>query len=230
MAEVENRSSKQENEPSVGPDAREWPDSWLITAVRRDPPDAEALDALVDRYWKRLFARCEMLTLNRQKADDLAQEAWRRILRARRSLKPDGNFFAYLAMTATNLWRDHLRAGRRAGPLAERSVLSLDAPLGEGSESIALVDALPDLRTLSENEQARLRMDIDQALVKLTPLLREVLVSRYLIGESCAEIGRRHRRTEQTVSGWVREAVRIMRIELADAVPPSGQNNMTDEI
>jgi hypothetical protein len=31
-------------------DPSSWPDGWLIAAVRRDPPDAAALDALVDRY------------------------------------------------------------------------------------------------------------------------------------------------------------------------------------
>jgi len=229
MDEIESTIPQKPQAPDNA-DASTWPDAWLITAVRRDPPDSEALDALVDRYWKRLFARCEMLTLSRQKADDLAQDAWRRILRARRSLRPDGNFFAYLAMTATNLWRDQLRSNRRAGPLAEHSVLSLDAShTGESGESVALGDALPDLKSLSENDQARLRMDIDQALTKLTPLLRDVLVSRYVVGESCAEIGRRYRRTEQTVSGWVREAVRAMRIQMDDSASPQGEKNHDHE-
>ena len=37
-------------------------DRALIEAVRRDPPDQAALDALVRRHWPRLFARCRMLT------------------------------------------------------------------------------------------------------------------------------------------------------------------------
>jgi len=59
--------------------------------------------------------------------------------------------------------------------------------------------------------QAKLtEMDIDEALAQLTPLLYDVLLSRFVIGESCAETDRRHSRTEQTVSGWVREAIRQM--------------------
>jgi RNA polymerase sigma factor (sigma-70 family) len=212
-------------------DAANWPDAWLIVAVRRDPPDAEALDALVARYWKRLFARCELLTLHQQKADDLAQDAWRRALRARHSLKPDGNFFGYLSMIATNLWRDQLRASRRAGAMAEPRLLSLDATqFGEDGESIPLADSVSDLKSLSETHQSRLRMDIDAGLEKLSPLLRDVLVSRYISGESCAEIGRRYRRTEQTVSGWVREAVRIMRNELEESTAKGGSNVENDEI
>jgi RNA polymerase sigma-70 factor (ECF subfamily) len=198
-----------------------WPDAWLIAAVRRDPSDEQALDALVDRYWKRLFGRCQMLTLNHERARDLAQEAWCRVLRARRSLKPDGNFAAYLMTVATNLWRDSNRSARRAGPLAEYRMVSLDAELpGDEGGTVALADVLPDLNALQAEEQTRLKLDIDRALAQLTPLLRDVLVARFLTGESCAEIGRRYGRTEQTVSAWVREGMREMRLHLEE--PDSG--------
>src|SRR5262249_40083021 len=104
-------------------------DPWLIDRIRRDPPDPAALDELVSRYWKELYGRCHLLALNPDKARDLAQEAWCRILRARHSLKPDGNFPGYLVTIATNLWRDSQRHARRAGPMAEQRLASLDAPL-----------------------------------------------------------------------------------------------------
>jgi RNA polymerase sigma-70 factor (ECF subfamily) len=200
-----------------------WPDPWLVAAVRRDPPDHEALDTLAARHWKPLFARCQILTLNHDKANDLAQEAWCRILRARHGLKPGGNFPAYLTTIATNLWRDRNRSARRAGPLADGRLLALDAALtGEEDETVLLGDALPDFNNLRFQEQALLALDIDRALEQLTPQLRDVLVSRFLIGESCAEIGRRYGRTEQTISGWVRAAVREMRsyFEQSSAVEP----------
>ena len=98
--------------------ASELPDSQLIAAVRGDPPDEVALDALVSRYWGALYARCEMLTMNRQSASDLAQETWCRVLRARNRLDPEANFGGYLSTIATNLWRDQTRAARRAQALA----------------------------------------------------------------------------------------------------------------
>jgi RNA polymerase sigma factor (sigma-70 family) len=192
-----------------------WPDAWLVAAVRRDPPDKQSLDGLASRHWKALFARCQLLTLNPDKANDLAQEAWCRVLRARRGLKPGGNFSAYLSTIATNLWRDRNRSARRAGPLAEGRLLGLDAPLaGEDQETLLLKDVLPDSSDLHSHEQALLAMDIDKALERLTPQLRDVLVSRFLIGESCAEIGKRYQRTEQTISSWVRAATREMRFFL----------------
>jgi DNA-directed RNA polymerase specialized sigma24 family protein len=126
-------------DPSVTPagelapprDVTAWPDEWLMEAVRRDPPDEAALDALAGRHWKALFGRCQLLTLDRDEASDLAQEAWCRVLRARHSLKPDGNFPGYLATIATNVWRDRQRSARRAGPMAESRMASLDATLSE---------------------------------------------------------------------------------------------------
>jgi RNA polymerase sigma-70 factor (ECF subfamily) len=200
-------------------DEPNWPDAWLIAAVRLEPPDEPALDALVRRYWPRLFAHCQVLTGNHEKASDLAQDACCRVLRARHSLKPEGNFPGYLNTVATNLWRDHHRAARRAGPMAENRLASLDAPVSDQNDSAILAETLPDLNSLEASEQKLLAMDIDQALEALTPLLRDVIVSRLINGESCADIGRRYGRTEQTVSGWVRQGLREMQQRLSDAFP-----------
>jgi len=205
-----------------------WPDAWLVAAVRGDPPDATALDALADRHWKPLFARCYLLTLNHHKASDLTQQAWCRVLRARHGLKPGGNFPAYLMTTAANLWRDSHRWSQRAGPIANDRLASLDESLSspEG-ENLSLVDLLPDLNSLEAEKQIALKLDIDSALGRLTPRLREVLVARFITGESCAEIGLRHGRTEQTISGWVREAIRGMKLYLEEPAPGAVPANET---
>jgi RNA polymerase sigma factor (sigma-70 family) len=198
-------------------DMGEWPDSWLVAAVRRDPPDDAALDALAARYWKLLFGRCLLLTVNHDKATDLAQEAWYRVLRARHGLKPGGNFPAYLSTVAANLWRDSHRLAKRSGPMADHRLEALDAPLPfDDGETSVLSEILPDVSALRTQEQAVLALDIDQALARLEPRLRDVLIARFLMGESCAEIGRRYGRTEQTISAWVREAIRVMKIHLRE--------------
>src|SRR5688572_11777089 len=125
-------------------DVSAWPDAWLIAALRSDLPDEAALDVLVERHWKRLFGRCQMLTLNAEEARDLAQEAWCRILKARQRLKVDGNFPGYLISIATNLWRDSLRFDKRAGPMARHRLAPLDAPLsGSDEDTVQLADVLP---------------------------------------------------------------------------------------
>jgi RNA polymerase sigma factor (sigma-70 family) len=207
-------------------DISEWPDEWLVAAVRCEPPDEAALDTLVERYWKPLFARCQMLTLNQEKAKDLAQEAWHRVLRSRHQLKPGRNFSGYLTTIATNLWRDAHRSATRAGQMADSRMESLDAARGGDEESHAtLSDVLPDLNALRGDAQKLVAMDIDRALERLSPLLRDVIVSRFLIGETCAAIGQRYRRTEQTASGWVRQALREMKEYLADSTPAPATGN-----
>lgn len=82
---------------------------------------------------------------------------------------------------------------------------------------MALVDRIPDLKALSPEDQTLLAMDIDKALEQLTPQLREVLVARFINGESCAEIGQRYGRTEQSISGWVRQALQEMKLHLEES-------------
>lgn len=186
-----------------------WSDAWLIEAVRGEPADEGALDALARRHWRPLFARCRLLALNDEDASDLAQSAWVRVLRARRSLDPEGNLPAYLAMIATNLWRDDHRSARRAGAMADRAMDSLDATPGDGERTAG--ELLADPHALPAEEQSLLAMELDGALARLTPRSREVLIARYLNGEPAAAIARREGRTEQTISGWVRQALEELR-------------------
>jgi RNA polymerase sigma factor (sigma-70 family) len=158
-----------------------------------------------------------MLILDHEKARDLAQSTWYRLLRARQGLKPDGSFPAYLTTIATNLFRDHYRASRRAGPMADYRLESLDAEQSnEDGEGVLLVETVADTKSVQPLAETLFAIDIDRALGQLTPQLREVVIARFIIGESCAEIGLRHGRTEQTVSGWVRQALRQMKTHLEE--------------
>jgi RNA polymerase sigma-70 factor (ECF subfamily) len=207
-----------------GNDRRGEPDSWLIAAVCGDPPDVLALDALVERHWAGLAGRCRLLTADTESAADLAQEAWYRLLRARHALDATGNFPAYLATIAANLWRDQNRTARRAGPLAAQRLSSLDAELPSMSgECVALADVLPDPTTLDAEAQAQLRIDVDRALAQLSPRARDVVIARFIDGETCAEIGQRYDRTEQTISAWLRRAVQDMQAHLG-TLPPGATN------
>src|SRR5438874_1679334 len=185
--------------------ARPHSDGLLVAAVRADPPDGAALQALVDRHWRRLFGRCRLLTQNADLAADLAQETWYRVIRGRRALDPRQSLAGYLATIAMNLWRDWNRVSRRDGGMSVSHDWSLDAAMpNAGGEPRRLADALPDPRSLEAEKHAQLRMDVDAALAWLTPQLRAIVISRFVDGESAAEIGRRYSRTEETVTGWLR--------------------------
>ena len=216
----ESSASVSVTEASAVAKSREvasWSDAHLILAVRCDPPDEAALDVLVARHWNTIFGRCQMLTLNYEKALDLAQSAWCRLLRNRHALKPDGNFPAYLIQIAKNLFRDSCRTARRAGPMADRRLVSLDdAYSNADGETIVLEEIVPDLKSLQPQEQMLLAIDINRALENLTPRLREVLLARFIEGESCVDIGVRYGRTKQAVNGWIREALQQMKTHLEE--------------
>jgi RNA polymerase sigma factor (sigma-70 family) len=192
-----------------------WTDAWLVEAVRGDPLDEAALEALARRHWRPLFGRCRMLAVNDEDASDLAQSAWVRVLCARRSLDPRGSFPAYLATIATNLWRDGHRSASRAGAMADRAMASLDAPLGDEHGAVVVMgDLLPDPHALPTEEHSLLSMELDEALARLTSRSQEMLVSRYLRDEPAAVIARRHGRTEQSISAWVRQALAEMKLHI----------------
>lgn len=196
-------------------------DATLLDLVRRDPVDIGAFDELIDRYWRRLFARCQLLTQDAELTADLAQETWCRVLRARHDLKPDGNFPGYLRTIATNLWRDWNRASRRGRGMSPADGPSIDSTIQLGNgDSGEFVDVLADPHTLNAEEQAQLAIDVDRALAALSPRVREVVVARFIDGESAAQIGKRHGRTEQTITTWLRQGIAELRVLLgAWAVP-----------
>ena len=195
---------------------RSWTDARLIAAIQEEPPNEDALHELVTRYWHTLFARCRALTMGSDLAADLVQETWSRVLRARAGLRPDGSFPGYIIAVATNIYRDQRRLSRRAGDMAEHRLLSLELAMpSDEDDTVVLADVIPDTRTLGRADRLALAIDLDGAFAQLTPRLREVVVARYIRGESAAAIGRRYECSEQTITTWLRRAGRLLQDYLA---------------
>lgn len=88
------------------------PDVRLMLQVRDD--SGTAFEELVLRYQNRLITVLEHLVNNRQAAEDLAQEVFLRVYRARKSYSPDARFATWLFTIAHNVASNALRAqGRR---------------------------------------------------------------------------------------------------------------------
>jgi DNA-directed RNA polymerase specialized sigma24 family protein len=115
-------------------------------------------------------------------------------------------------MIATNLWRDQHRSARRAGAMSDRAIGSLDASTPDGTRSWA--ERLADPHALPAEDQSLLSLEIDDALARLEPRSRDVLIARYLNSEPAAEIARREGRSEQAITGWIRQALGEMRYHL----------------
>jgi RNA polymerase sigma-70 factor (ECF subfamily) len=104
------------------------PDTRLMLRVRDEEPNA--FEELVEKYQHRLVAVLHHLVGNAEEAEDLAQEVFLRIYRARKKYRARAKFSTWLFTIANNLALNSLRRKRRkasvslpandSGPLGPR--------------------------------------------------------------------------------------------------------------
>jgi RNA polymerase sigma-70 factor, ECF subfamily len=87
------------------------PDVRLMVQVRGDI--AGAFETLVERYQNRLVGILFHLVGNREEAEDLCQEVFLRIYKARKGYRPRAKFSTWLFTIANNLALNHLRSKGR---------------------------------------------------------------------------------------------------------------------
>lgn len=87
------------------------PDVRLMLEVRED--NAAAFEELVLRYQNRLVAVLEHLTGKRDQAEDLAQEVFMRVYRARKKYVPTAKFSTWLFTIANNVASNARRSNSR---------------------------------------------------------------------------------------------------------------------
>ncbi len=118
--------------------------------------DREAFGELVERHKDGLVAYLARLTGCRDRAEDLAQEAFLRLFRRAPGYRERGQFTAFLFRIATNLLRDEERRARRWRLLA--GALALGGPLFARSARTAEPDA-PE-RLLADEARQRLTAEL----------------------------------------------------------------------
>src|SRR5436309_12271992 len=104
------------------------PDIRLMLRVRAD--EDGAFEELVEHYQHRLVAVMHHLVGNAEEAEDLAQEVFLRVYRARKKYRPRAKFSTWLFTIANNLALNSLRSRQRkpvvplnvrdSGPLGPR--------------------------------------------------------------------------------------------------------------
>jgi len=87
------------------------PDVRLMLQVRDD--DAAAFEELVMRYQNRVVGIMTHLTRKREQAEDLAQEVFLRVYRARKRYTPDAKFSTWLFTIANNIALNAKRSSAR---------------------------------------------------------------------------------------------------------------------
>jgi RNA polymerase sigma-70 factor, ECF subfamily len=144
--------------------------------------DREAFGALVERHKDGLVAYLSRLTGSRDRAEDLAQEAFLRLFRRAHGYRERGQFTAFLYRIATNLLRDEERRTRRWNLLAGALALSSDL----FSRSARAVEPPAPERLLAD--EARRRVTAELAALPLE--WRAPLVLAEIEGWPLAEVAR----------------------------------------
>lgn len=176
-------------------------DAELMARVRSG--DRDAFGHVVDRYCDDLVAYLARLTGSRERAEDLAQEAFLRLFRAASRYRERGRLAAFLYRIATNLLRSEERRERRWRTL--RPTLDADA---EQSAHQATPTAARRLL------QGELRRRLAAAVANLPLALRAPLVLYEIEDWPQREIARALACREGTVKSRLHRARARLREEL----------------
>jgi RNA polymerase sigma-70 factor (ECF subfamily) len=177
-------------------------DVRLMLAFRAG--DDAAFDTLFERWAGRLLRYLERMLREPATAEELVQESFLRVYRARERYEPEARFSTWLYRIATNLALNELRRPRRRDPHD-----SLDAedtaPLAQSQPA---ADDIVHARRLGEGVEA--------ALAALPERQRLALWLSAVEGQSYAEVARALDVSEKAVKALVHRA----RVSLTQRIGP----------
>jgi len=178
--------------------------------------DAQSFELLLQRYRTPLVNFLYRMVRNREQAEDLAQEVFLRVYRAREDYEPSAKFTTWLFRIATNLALNSLRDHRH-----QKLEISMDAPIVADSEDgdermMEVADEHPDIEQHLVDE-ARKKM-IRHAIEKLPEKQRAaVLLHKYQELEY-GEISKILQCSESALKSLLFRAYETLRVELAPLV------------
>jgi RNA polymerase sigma-70 factor (ECF subfamily) len=189
--------------------AQERTDEELLAAYQQGDPGA--FEGLLRRYRAPLFTFLLRMLGNREKAEDLAQETFLRIVKGAQAWEHRARFQTWLFTIARNLCVDRARRDRF------RRTDSLDAQ-GPDDEP-AMVDSVPgrEIDPARGAESARLRPLLLKALLSIPQEQREVFVLREQAGIPFREIAEILGVNENTAKSRMRYALEGLRKALTAA-------------
>jgi RNA polymerase sigma-70 factor (ECF subfamily) len=163
---------------SITTDAQPSPEASARQADARDRADMEqliagrdaALNDLMERHAAPVFHFLCRMVGNEDDANDLAQETFARVFRARASFRINGKFSTWLFTIAANLARNHFRWRSR------HPNVSLEAETGDTEQTLGstlpATDPVPNEQALTAERAEAVRT----AVSKLPEDLREAIV------------------------------------------------------
>ena len=122
--------------------------------------DSKSFAILVEKYQNLVFGYCIKMMKNRQKAEDVTQETWIRVIKNAGTYKPTGSVRAWIMSIASNLVIDEFRSNKKFADL-------------DDAQWNPIEDSQPDLEAIFEkNQRSEL---LKQAFDELTESQRVIL-------------------------------------------------------
>jgi RNA polymerase sigma-70 factor (ECF subfamily) len=158
--------------------------------------DVAAFETLYRRHNDALYRYLLRLCRQHAAAEDIFQDVWSKIVRARTSYRPTARFTTFLYRVAHNCFIDHVRRNKRHAQVAD-----VDP------------DTRPDPADLPETETERslARRRLDAALRKLPEEQRDVFLLREEAGLSLDQIAAVTNTNRETAKSRLRYAVSKLR-------------------
>ncbi|HWZ70186.1 MAG TPA: RNA polymerase sigma factor [Casimicrobiaceae bacterium] len=170
--------------------------------------DAAAFDALYARHkggvYRYLLRQCRQGVA----VDELFQDVWMNLIRARASYTPSAKFATYLYRLAHNRLIDHYRASGQV------RLVSADDEAYE--EAVAALPASRGLEPETRAENRELGQRLKAAVASLPPLQRDAFLLQQEAGLSLNEIAELTGVGIETVKSRLRYAVNKLRNDLSD--------------
>jgi RNA polymerase sigma-70 factor (ECF subfamily) len=163
--------------------------------------DVAAFEVLYRRHNDALYRYLLRLCQHRATAEDVYQEAWSKIVRARDSYRPTAKFTTFLYRVAHNCFIDHLRRNKR-----------------HAATSDVEPDTQPDTADLPEMavERSLARRRLDAALRDLPDEQRDVFLLREEAGLSLDQIAAITDSNRETTKSRLRYAVNKLRSAIGE--------------
>ena len=174
-------------------------DSALMLRYREG--DVAAFEALYRRHNDALYRYLLRLCQHPSSAEDIFQDVWSKIVRARDSYRPKAKFTTFLYRVAHNCFIDHLRRNKRHTQVADVEP-----------------DTQPDPADLPETEAERslARRRLEAALMDLPDEQRDVFLLREEAGLSLDQIAAVTDTNRETAKSRLRYAVGKLRAAVGE--------------
>jgi len=183
--------------------------------------DEASFELLLHRYRTPLVNFLYRMVRNREQAEDLAQEVFLRVYRAREDYVPSAKFTTWLFRIATNLALNSVRDTRY-----RKLEVSIDAPIGETEDGDERTLDIPEKHPNIEQhlvEDARRKM-IRHAIDKLPEKQRAAVLLHNYQELDYAEIAKILACSESALKSLLFRAYESLRVELAPLVAQQVKN------